>query len=397
MINFPSLNAALPAAKFQTIPHLAFCASTTLVWAWNSFTGASMPHKELTFIALSASLVTGFINDFTTISNSLPLQTLSNSSRVGGCLFLESFHSSAGQPWHFQQLHAAASIHLTITIHGSYSPLTRHQLAQCLLPFQLHSFRFVHNLLCIGRFTPTPCCTFSLQSVLGHQESTVTSTLGNGLSMSALIGHRLETELLLQCKPFVIHFFELCPQGQSVPLQSVELLVFPHVVRGNHSASVMSCLACQQLRAHTLHYRDRSPRPRQSSPKQLVNSDSRFKAAPCLIARASNRRDSPVSDLPATRIPFLNYLDCHRSRAESRDPQITVQDTVADLMVSISTHASGSSICSTRISSRLLDLVIGLSALLLSSSDSRPLILQLFVQYKLDEHGALDCSSNWLV
>ena len=106
---------------------------------------------------------------------------------------------------------------------------------------------------------------------------------------------------------------------------------------------------------------------------------------------------SPVSDLPATRIPFLNYLDSHWSRAESRDPQITVLDTVVALIESISTHASGSSICSTRISSRLLDLVIGLSALLLSSSDSRPLILQLFVEYKLDEHGALDCSSNWSV
>ena len=153
--------------------------------------------------------------------------------------------------------------------------------------------------------------------------------------------------------------------------------------------NVLSCVSAASC-AH-------SPLPRSVTSASAVVAKaacqfrlSRFKAAPCLIARAAETHQFRI-------FQPLEYLDCHCSCAEKSDPQITVQDTVVDLMVSISTHASGSSICSTRISSRLLDRVIGLSALLLSSSDSRPLILQLFVQHKLDEHGALDCSSNWLV
>ena len=70
------------------------------------------------------------------------------------------------------------------------------------------------------------------------QVATVACTVGNGLGRSALIGHRLEMELLLQRKPLFLHFFELCPQGQNMPLQSLEVLVFPHVVHGKHSAQV---------------------------------------------------------------------------------------------------------------------------------------------------------------
>ena len=49
-----------------------------------------MPHKELTFFALSVSQVTGCLNALTTISNSLRHQALYNSFRVGGC-FLSVF------------------------------------------------------------------------------------------------------------------------------------------------------------------------------------------------------------------------------------------------------------------------------------------------------------------
>ena len=105
------------------------------------------------------------------------------------------------------------SVHLTVTTHGSYSPLIRHPLARCPLPSQL-----------LARFTPTARCTFSLSSVLGLQVSTFAS---------------LETELLLQYKPLVHHFLELCPQGQNMPLQSLE--------HWNHSAPE-KCLALRVSR-----------------------------------------------------------------------------------------------------------------------------------------------------
>ena len=93
------------------------------------------------------------------------------------------------------------SIHLTVVIHGSYSPLLWHQLARRLLPFQL-----------LVRFTPTASASRCPLSQ---------ALLGVVLVCPFCVGYLLETELLLQCKLSVIHYFELCPQGQNMHLQSL--------------------------------------------------------------------------------------------------------------------------------------------------------------------------------
>ena len=170
-----SLNSALPAAKFQAKPHPAFCPSTTLVCMeflherLDAFQGTHHPPV----VRASGDKYSHHLHDDFQQSPASRLFQLPQSRGS----FLECFHSSSGQPWCFRQLHPAASlsIHLTVAVHGSYSPLIWHQLVHGLLPFQL-----------LGRFTSTPCCASSLASFLNLQISIVASTVGNGLCKSAL-------------------------------------------------------------------------------------------------------------------------------------------------------------------------------------------------------------------
>ena len=88
----PDLQLELSASRCQVPGYTTFrflrvdkvCVSVGF------FMCASMPHKELTFFPLSASPVTGLLNTFTTISNSPPLQSLCNLSRVEGCFLSAS-------------------------------------------------------------------------------------------------------------------------------------------------------------------------------------------------------------------------------------------------------------------------------------------------------------------
>ena len=217
-----------------------------------------------------------FLNAFTTISNSLPLQALSNSSRVGDCfLSVSKLRRSRRGIFSNFMLRFLCQDNPLDCSHSrtKNSFLTRYQLAQCLLPFQL-----------LGRFTPTLCCTFSLPRNLSLQVSTVTNTLWNGLS-TTLIGHRLGTELLLQCKPLALHFFKLCPQGQTClcsPWSSWSFRMSSTEIPARE-CNLLSCVSAATC-AH-------SPQPRSitSGSAAVVKTACRFrpsrlKAASCFSA-----------------------------------------------------------------------------------------------------------------
>ena len=102
------LNSALPAAKFQAIPHPAFCPSTTLVCMeflherFDAFQGAHHPPV----VRAAGDRYSGHFHDDFRQSRASSLFQLSQS---WGSV-LESFHSSSGQLWCFRQLHLAASL-----------------------------------------------------------------------------------------------------------------------------------------------------------------------------------------------------------------------------------------------------------------------------------------------
>ena len=104
------------------------------------------------------------------------------------------------------------------------------------------------------------------------RSAAVASTLGNGLGMPALLGHSLEMELLLQCKPLVLHFFELCPQGQSDPWSSWSFRM---------SSTEISARECNILSCESAASCAHSPLPRSdtSGPAAVIKTAWRFRAS----------------------------------------------------------------------------------------------------------------------